>query len=125
MREDVRKRIIEVARTGETITYKELMQEFGIPRGNPKRGIGIGDVVGEISEYEYSRRRPLVSAIVVRSDSDTKICPKGHPGGGFFGLPGIPSNLKRDETKFDDPLTEEDQKFLMDEQKKIWEFWKA
>jgi hypothetical protein len=35
------------------------MKEFGIPGGHPKPGVGIGAVVGEISEYENSQGRPL------------------------------------------------------------------
>jgi hypothetical protein len=76
MREDVRKKLVEVAKREETITYGELMKEFQIPRGHPKPGIGIGSVVGEISNYEYSKGRPLISAIVVGANSRTRICPK-------------------------------------------------
>ena len=55
MRSDVRQKLIEVAKCQETITYGELMEEFGIPRGHRKPGIGIGYVVGTISEHEHDR----------------------------------------------------------------------
>ncbi|MDL1891324.1 hypothetical protein FBQ87_00330 [Sphingobacteriales bacterium CHB3] len=124
MRGDVRAKLIETARRGETITYRELMNAFHIPRGHPKPNIGVGSVVGEISEYEHSKNRPLLSVIVVKARSETKRCPKGHPGGGFFGLNGVPSHLRRSSTHFDDPLTPEEQEFVWNEQQKVWEYWK-
>ena len=126
MRQDVRQKLISVAKRGETITYGELMREFGIPRGHPKPGIGIGHVVGIISEHEHSKRRPLISAIVVRASSGTAICPKGVPGGGFFGLPGIPSHLIRSESAWaDSRLNGEEQEFIKNEQEKVWLYWRT
>lgn len=126
MRKDVRKRLIEVAKGGETITYGELMEEFGIPRGHPKPGIGIGPVVGGISDYEYSKGRPLVSAVVVRANSGTEICSQGHPGGGFFGLNGIPVHLERPPSaRRNASLTTDEQRFVKEEQEKVWDYWKT
>jgi hypothetical protein len=125
MRPDVREKLIEVAKRGGTITYGELMKEFGIPRGHRKPGIGIGHVVGDISEHEHDNERPLISAIVVRANSGTTICPKGIPGGGFFGLPGIPSILSRSESEWANPkLTEKEQKFVLAQQQKVWQYWR-
>jgi hypothetical protein len=123
MRSDVRQKLIEVAKCQETITYGELMEEFGIPRGHRKPGIGIGYVVGTISEHEHDRGRPLISAIVVRAHSERAICPNGAPGGGFFGLPGIPTRLMRPEKEWNKPLTNEDRKFVVAEQRKVWLYW--
>jgi len=126
MRSNVRQKLIDVAKRGGTITYGELMKEFGIPRGHRKPGVGIGHVVGEISEHEHSQGRPLISAIVVRANSGTAICPKGVPGGGFFGLPGIPSRLARSESDWANPqLTKEEQKFLLAEQHRVWQYWRS
>ena len=124
MRRDVRAKLIEIARKRKTITYGDLMREFGIPRGNPKPGIGIGSVVGEISEYEHSKGRPLLSGIVVRADSKTKKCPQGHPAGAFFGLDGVPLCLRRSQDAFSDPLTIKEQKFIKKEQERVWNYWK-
>ena len=66
LRHDVRKKLIQIARAKDTITYGELMKEFHIPRGHREPGIGIGWIVGRISEYEDEHNRPLISAIVVR-----------------------------------------------------------
>lgn len=126
MRQDVRKKLIEVAKKRETITYGELMKEFGIPRGHPKPGIGIGCVVGEISDYEYSNGRPLLSAIVVRANSGTGICPLGHPGGGFFGLDGIPVHLERPASVYSNPtLTTDEQEFVKEAQERVWGYWRT
>ena len=127
MRNDVRKELIEIARAGKTITYGYLMKKFRIPRGNPKPGIGIGSVVGEISEFEDRHNRPLISAIVVLSNSASKKCPQGQPGAGFFGIPSstIPAGLKRSASRQADPkLSQEDLEFVRETQEKIWRFWK-
>jgi len=125
MRRDVRAKLIEIARKRKTITYGELMRKFGIPRGHRKPGIGIGSVVGQISEYEHSKGRPLLSVIVVRADSKTKKCPQGHPGGGFLGLDGVPLHLRRSPGAFSDPLTIKEQEFIKEEQQRVWDYWKA
>jgi hypothetical protein len=126
MRSDVRKKLIRVAKTGKTIVYKELMNEFHIPRGGRSPGIGIGYVVGTISEYE-SKKDHLLSAIVVRKGSIKHTCPYGTPGGGFFGIPTpiIPNKLKRTESEYDNPLTHDDLIFIQDQQNKVWRYWKT
>jgi hypothetical protein len=126
MRSDVRQKLIDVAKRGKTITYGELMEEFGIPRGNPKPGVGIGAVVGDISQHENDQGRPLISAIVVRAQTGTEIRPKGTPGGGFFGLPGIPNHLNRPASEHSNQrLTEEEQQFIKAEQQRVWEYWRS
>ena len=77
MREDIRQRLIEVARSGEVIFYREL----GIGRG---RAAGI--ILEEISDYEWNQGHPLLTAIVANKA-------KGMPSLGFWGLPSIPPNL--------------------------------
>jgi len=84
MRRDVRRRLIKAAKSGNTITYGSLMKEFHISRGGGQKS--IGHVVGSISEYEDQNGRPLISAIVVRSGSESRICPKGQTGGGFLAF---------------------------------------
>jgi len=125
MRSDVRKKLIRVARQGKTITYGELMKKFRIPRGHPVPGIGIGHVVGTISEHEYSNKRPLLSAIVVRTGSGTAICPAGFPGGGFFGLRGIPKQLRKTGCQLtNSQLNAKEQAYITSEQKKVWQYWR-
>ena len=126
MRSDVRQKLMDFAKRGETITYGELMKEFKIPRGSPKPGVGIGSVLGSISEQEYAQGRPLISAIAVRANSKTKICPKGTPGAGFLGLPGIPAHLHRPPSQHSNPrLTVEEQQFINAEQERVWVYWRS
>lgn len=77
MREDIRSKLIGVARTGEVIFYREL----GIGRGK-----AAGQILGDISEHERSQDRPLLSAVVVNKGT-------GMPSEGFWGLSGIPPSL--------------------------------
>lgn len=126
MRRDVRRKLIQVAKSGKTVTYGELMRKFHVSRGGRTPGIGIGYVVGTISEYEDSKGRPLLSAIVVRSGSVRRICPHGSPGGGFFGLPAIPAELRRPEPERSNPvLTDGELRFVRVEQDKIWRYWRT
>ena len=76
--------LIEIARQRTLITYDELMRRLG---GGPGRGY-IGEVIGRISEIEHRERRPMLSAVVVRTDTEMV-------GGGFFGVPGIPETVRR------------------------------
>lgn len=77
MREDIRQRLIQAAKAGEVVFYLEL----GIGRGRI-----LGQILGDISEYEHGNGRPLLSAIAV-----SKV--KGMPNEGFWGLPPIPPDL--------------------------------
>ena len=77
MREDIRDRLIAVARTGQVIFYGEL--RIG-------RGKAAGQILGDICQHEHSQSRPLLSAVVVNKGT-------GMPSEGFWGLSGIPPNL--------------------------------
>jgi len=119
MRQDVRNKLINVARGRHTITYGELMKEFHINRR------WIGGIVGRISEDEHKKGRPRLSAIVVRARSETNVCPLGTPGGGFFGIPDLPAFIKREESEFTNKLSIQEQQFIAEEQKKAWEYWQS
>ncbi|MCK4274690.1 MAG: hypothetical protein KAW90_07325 [Dehalococcoidales bacterium] len=77
MRQDIRERLIDVARAGEVIFYLEL--RIG-------RGRAAGRILEEISNYEWNNSRPLLTAIVANRA-------KGMPSPGFWGLPAVPQNL--------------------------------
>lgn len=121
--ENVRKKLVEVAKKGETITYGEVMQLFNIPRDHPE--FGIKDVVGDISNHEHSKDRPRLSAIVVKAGSQTESCPNGCPDGSFFGLSGLCEDLARSPSDFSEPLSEFEQDFVKSEQKRVWMHWRA
>ena len=77
MREDIRRRLIQVARKGEIVFYSEL----GIGRGQV-----AGAILGDISEHEHNNHRPLLTAVVANKA-------KGMPSPGFWELSAVPSNL--------------------------------
>ena len=103
IRDDVRKRLIEVAKSKKTITYGELMNEFHIPRGHLKHELGIGYIVGEISKFEHNEGRPMLSAIVIHKDGKSI-------GDGFYELArqlGLLTNQNEKD-------------FWIQEQQKVW-----
>lgn len=91
------------------------MRECHIPRGQPAHnGKAIGDVVGRISEWSRENWRIYLSAIVVHKNT-------GYPGGGFFGLPGIPAKFARDEAGWTDQrLTADEKAFLCKRQQEVF-----
>jgi hypothetical protein len=83
------------------------MRECGVPRGQPVRnGKAVGDVVGQISEWTWEKWGVYLSAIVVHKKT-------GYPGGGFFGLTGIPSAFARDEVGWADQRLTADEKIFL------------
>lgn len=60
---------------GELCTALDPYRRYWVPR----RYKGIGQILAEVSSYEYAHGRPLLSALVVRKDS-------GRPGKGFTEL---------------------------------------
>ena len=113
--------LIKTAKKRETIPYKTLMKRYEISRGTAN-GLGIGWLVGYVSEYESEHGRPLISAIVVRRGSQTKLFPKGHPGSGFMQIDCIPKAMRR-KTRKDRPLTPKEQRFIVQCQNDVWNYW--
>lgn len=95
MREDIRQRLIEVARTRRLITYREVGEELNIPAWWRQ----LGRLLGEICIYEHAQGRPYLSAIVVRGDTR-------RAGSGFWGLPDISAGISWEHYR--------------DE---VWEYW--
>lgn len=106
--------LIEVAKRQRRINYTDLMRRLG----GPGRAY-IGEVVGGISETEYRNERPKLSAVVVNATT-------GMVGGGFFGLPGTPENVRRstrDEWQ-DFKLSKADQEYWRGELGKVYDYWR-
>jgi len=78
--------LIQTARRKHLITYYDLSQKINLPY-NEWFPLKIGTIVGSCSCYENREGRPLISSIVVNSETNC-------PGNGYWGLPGIPPNLK-------------------------------
>lgn len=81
MNQKVRLKLIEVAKSNNLITYQDLSNacNLGIEMNNQKGGSDIGIILDEITEYENSHKRPLLSVVAVREFEKT-------PGRGFYTL---------------------------------------
>ena len=80
----VRSYLIELARkqTNQTVTYQKLSDDCKLGfnmRDNPFQRKELGLILGDISRYEYSKERPLLSALVLRSGDN-------YEGDGFYKL---------------------------------------
>ncbi len=82
--------------------------------------IKIGAIVGGCSEYEYEKKRPLISSIAV--NETTK-----YPSKGYWGLPGIPAHFRRKggywDTDPEDYMDEQMAVFWASEVKRVHEWW--
>lgn len=101
--------LVKAARHRGTATYQELADLIGLPIVGAYMGKEIGHLLGEISEDESDRGRPMLSAIAVGVD--------GSPGDGFFGL-------AKTLGKFSGSGDEEQRRFWEGELKQVHEFWK-
>jgi hypothetical protein len=70
--------LISAAKYRGTVTYQELAKLIGLPLRGSYMGREIGQLLGEISEDEVEKGRPMLSAVAVGVD--------GKPGPGFFNL---------------------------------------
>ena len=82
MHEAIYEKLKEVARSQKLISYTELNEELnlGLNFENPSDRNLIGGWLGEISEFEVSQGRPMLSAIVVHKEGQSY----KDPGGGFY-----------------------------------------
>ena len=115
------RRASEVPYEEIVIPYGELGERIGLHPLSEWFHLKIGHIVGACSINEYQHGRPLISALVVNGDTY-------QPGKGFWGLPGIPPNLRKagaieDVTSF--KLDEERDRFWTDHLKAIDRYWKG
>ena len=114
MNNEVRKFLIELARqrTNQTITYQKLSDKCNLGL-YMQDGIHIrsqmGTLLGEISIYEHSNNRPLLSSLVIRLGDNLE-------GDGFYKL--------ADELGFGDwKKLKREGIFEIQEIKKCIDFW--
>lgn len=82
MNEQVRTKLIELARKKRTITYQELSDacKLGLVMADSEFARAeIGRILGEVSAFEFHAQRPLLSALVISKG-------KGEQGDGFYRL---------------------------------------
>ena len=70
--------LIQAAQFRGYVAYKEIAQMMGLPLSGNYMGKELGHILGEISQEEHLRGRPMLSALAVGSN--------GFPGEGFFVL---------------------------------------
>ena len=114
--------LIGAAKKERLITYGEVGRKIGLFIGSEYFQLKIGFVVGACSEYEAIEGRPLISAIVV--NSNTK-----YPGQGFWGLSRVPDNIRLD-VKYSDiesgyKMTPEMLDFWTSEVQAIFDWWRV
>lgn len=104
----LKKKLINVARSGEVITYEPVMEVLGLKIKDPRDRTKLNKMLDAISAEEKIAGRPLLSAVVVHNDS------KGFPGDGFF-------HMARREGVF--AGGESDETFHRAELKRIYDHW--
>jgi hypothetical protein len=106
-KERVLKCLVKLAKDRQTTVYSKLAEEVGLKINKPAHRNRLTDILGAISEEEFSKKRPLLSAVVISKG-------RTMPGGGFFKLAEKLGLYKK----------EDDKKLFFDEQlKKVYEYW--
>ena len=68
--EKLRHVLIDIARKGAFTTYQPVADLFGLEMANPAHRREIGRLLGEVSRFEVSQGRPMLSSVVVLSGDD-------------------------------------------------------
>lgn len=102
--------LIKAAQYGGTTTYQAIAQVMGLPVTGAHMGMETGRVLGEISEDELNKGRPMLSAIAVGVS--------GLPGQGFFGLAEQLGRLPAGASE------EEKRDFWEQERDAVYEAWR-
>jgi len=96
MNDTVREHLIDLAHAGKTVTYQDLAIACGLKLdlSLELHRARIGEILGDISVYEYNAGRPLLSVVAVLAE--TKL-----PSDGFYRLAeqlgfGTVKRLKQD-----------------------------
>jgi hypothetical protein len=96
----------KVASRRQTTTYGQIAPLANLDMSSEADRGEIGRILGEISEAEHKARRPMLSAVVVRSGDGT-------PGQGFFWL-------AKDLGIYDGG---DEEAFFAEELKKVHDYW--
>jgi len=107
-------RLIQAALAQQPIFYEDVAAIMNLQERGQHMANETGHMLGEISEDEHNQtpRRPMLSALVVRTDT-------GIPGDGFFVL-------ARQLGKLEENATEEQQReFWENERDQVYETWSS
>jgi len=78
-RQTIYERLSEVAQGREYVNYSDVAPIAGLNMESPADRNEIADILDGVSQAEHDAGRPLLSAVVIRIDSNM-------PGKGFFTL---------------------------------------
>ena len=119
---DSHRALVESARLGRIIFYGELPVFDEIKeRFSDNVAKIIGFILGACSEYEVTKGRPLISAVVISQDTR-------EPDGEFYGLSTVPYHLCQDvwEEPVKTPpeiVISKRQEFWLSELQQTLDFW--
>ena len=120
MRNDIRNTLIDAAKRRAAVPYKTIMDRFHVNR------VQIGGVLSEIAEFEHAHQRPMLTSIVVHSNSGDEHCPQGEPGTGFLGLDWLrreKPTIARKPNNMEKKPTPAEKRLCRAEQLKAFEYW--
>jgi len=106
-------KLITAAEHRGTVAYPEIAQLMGLPLVGDYMGHEVGQILGEMSEDEHDRGRPMLSAVAVRTAPKTG----GRPGPGFF-------TFARQLGKLRDTSKETKERFWNEEKDRVYKTWK-
>ena len=106
MHQAIYEELKRVAARATTVTYSEIAPLADLDMEDPSHRDEIGQLLGEISEYEHGMNKPLLSVVVIHRDDNM-------PGPGFFKLA---KRLRLYDGR-------DDLKFFLDELKRAHAAW--
>ncbi len=95
-----------IAKQRKRTHYEDVAPLVNLNLDTIKERNELADILGKISTYEHEEGRPMLSAVVLRKDTDM-------PGSGFFELARELGLL----------TSQNEKKFFYDEIKKVWDCW--
>lgn len=108
----VRNYLIDISNKKGIVRYQDLCDACGLNldmRNEPADRLEIGNILDEISTFEYENKRPLLSAVVIKRD--------GEEGDGFYKL------CERLGRTSDWRKLKQDEVFTTEEIKECHKFW--
>lgn len=107
MHQGIYNRLLQVARTGrDVIYYSDIAPLAGLDMASPPDRDEISRLLDEISNHEHTLGRPLLSALVIRRDTNI-------PGDGFFAL----------ATQLGFPNVNNHMPFFISELRRVHDYW--
>lgn len=102
---------IMAAHKQTTVYYGDISPMIGLPSGGNDMGKKMGDIADEINRWEHSQGRPMLSAVLIKTQVNI-------PGDGFFPLA---KELKKFHGNIED--SKDRRKFSKEELKRVHDFW--